>query len=134
MAPLDFLASPLRSLLGVAEHAESDVSSHAPMHETRELERQLSEAVAAVHRSSDSLERHVAVLETLADSLAPLTESVTRLTDQLSPLLKIAAPLGSAEREVSRVEHFFGRRRRSPQAPAEPGAPEAGAPEPPVAT
>jgi hypothetical protein len=118
MAPLDFLTAPLRSLLGVAEQAESDVVRHSPVHETHELEQKLGEAVAAVHRSADSLDRHIAVLETLADSLAPLTESVTRLTDQLQPLLRIASPLGAAEREASRVEHLFGRRHRHD----EPGA------------
>jgi hypothetical protein len=127
MAPLDFLTAPLRSLLGVAERAETEVARRSPLNETRELEQKLGEAVAAVHHAADSLERHIAVLETLADSLPPLTQSVTRLTDQLSPLLKIAAPLGEAEREVSRVEHLFGRRRRptasAPPLPAPPAPP-----------
>jgi hypothetical protein len=121
MAPWDIFTAPLRSLLGVAEQSEQQVVSHSPLHETRELEARLSDAVTAVHRSADTLEQHIAVIERLADSLAPLTESVTRLTDQLQPLLEIARPLGEAEREVGRVEHFLGRRRHH-------DVPEAGAP------
>jgi ABC-type transporter Mla subunit MlaD len=130
MAPLDFLAAPLRSLLGLAQEAEADVARHSPLHETAELEEKLQQTVGAIHRSADSLEQHIAVLERLADSLAPLTESVTRLTDQLAPLLEIARPLGEAERdlvraerEASRVGHLFGRHRHD--------APGGGAPEPP---
>jgi hypothetical protein len=111
MAPLDFLAGPLRSLLGIAEQAETNVAARTPLHETRELERRLGEAVEAVHRSADSLERQIAVLETLANSLPPLTESVTRLTDQLVPLLGVIAPIDSAERELSQAEHLFRRHR-----------------------
>jgi hypothetical protein len=118
MAPWDLFTAPLRSLLGVAEQTEHEVVSHTPLHETAELEDKLERAVGAIHRSTDSLEQHIAVLEKLADSLSPLTESVTRLTDQLAPLLEIARPLGeaerdvaSAERELSRVGHLFGRHR-----------------------
>jgi hypothetical protein len=122
---LDFLTAPLRSLLGLSEQAEREVVQHSPLHETRELEAKLAEAVAAVHRSCDSMERHIAVLETLADSLAPLTASVTRLTDELAPLVQLAAPIGQAGREVGRVEHFFSRHRHHEEAPPEPGGPPA---------
>ena len=136
----DFVRSALRSAIGAAEQASGEAVRHTPLHETRELEAALSDAVQAVHRSCDSLERHVAVIEALADSLPPLTESVTRLTDQLEPLLRIAAPLGSAEREVAKaeqevakVEHFWSRRHH-PDA-AETGAPVAtDAPPPPPAS
>jgi hypothetical protein len=128
MAPFDFLTAPLRSLLGVTESAEAEVERRNPLRETRELEDRLAEAVVAVHRSADSLERQIAVLETLADALPALTESVTRLTDQLTPLLKVAEPLGAAEREASRVEHFFGRRRHRDGPPT--GATDSAAPAP----
>ena len=95
-SPLDLLAAPLRSLLGIAEHAEDDVAEHSPLGETRDLERKLDDAVSAVHRAADSIERHVAVLETLASSLPPLTQSVTQLTDQLGELLRLTAPLQAA--------------------------------------
>jgi ABC-type transporter Mla subunit MlaD len=108
---LGFLRGPIRFVLGVAERTETDVVAHSPLAETRELEDKLSEAVAAIHRAADSLESHVAVVEALASSLPPLTESVTRLTDQLGELLQLTAPLASAEREVSRIEQFFGRHR-----------------------
>jgi hypothetical protein len=112
VGPLDLLTRPLRSLLGGAEQVESDVVRHSPLAETRELEVKLAESVAALHRAADSMERHVAVVETLASSLPPLTESVTRLTDQLGELLSLTAPLAAAEREVSRIERLFGGRRR----------------------
>jgi hypothetical protein len=141
MAPWDVFTAPLRALLGAAEQTEQQVVRHTPLHETAELEEKLEGAVAAIHRSTDSLEQHIVVLEKLADSLAPLTQSVTRLTDQLEPLLQLAKPLGaaeqrvaSAEHEISRVGHLFGRHRGSGAAAGGGGAPEAAAaagPEPP---
>ncbi len=124
MGLLDLVTGPLRSLLGEAERAEHEAVSHMPLAETRELEAKLAEAVHATHRAAESLEQHVKVLATLADSLAPLTDSVTRLTDQIGELMRITAPLAAVERDVSRFEHLFGRRRRGePQAPSEPPAP-----------
>lgn len=120
MGPLDLLTRPLRSLLGEAEHAEADVEHHSPLGEVRELESKVDEAMSALHRAADSMERHVAVVEALASTLAPLTTSVIRLTDQLNDLLAVVAPLASAEREVSRVEHLFGRRRRAEPPPPPP--------------
>jgi HAMP domain-containing protein len=129
MAPWDVFTAPLRSLLGVAEQTEQQVVSHTPLHETAELEAKLEGCMTAIHRSTDSLEQHIAVLEKLADSLAPLTQSVTRLTDQLEPLLQLAKPLGaaeqhvaSAEHEISRVGHLFGRHHRDAEPPAPPAA------------
>ena len=113
------MSNPVRSAIGAAEHVESDAVSHTPMHQTRELEQAIADACAAVHRSADSLEKHIAVIEALADSLPPLTESVTRLTDELGPLLRATAPLGAAEREVSRAEGFFHRHRHEAAADAQ---------------
>ncbi len=125
----DFVRSALRSAIGAAGQVSEEAGRHSPLHETHQLEAALSEAVRAAHRSCDSLERHVAVIEALADSLPPLTESVTRLTDELAPLLRVAAPLGAAQREVAKaeqevakVEHFW-QRRHPHDAPAE-GMPE----------
>lgn len=114
MVSLDSLTGAIRSAIGAAEQ---EGAQHSPLHETEALRSELRDAVTATHRAADSLERHVEVVETLADSLTPLTESVTRLTDQIGELLKITAPMAAAEREVSRVEGFFGRRRQAQPPP-----------------
>jgi hypothetical protein len=122
---LDFLTSAIRSAIGAAE---AQAVRHSPLHETEELTTKLHEAIDAVHRAADSLERHVTVVESLAVSLTPLTESVTRLTDQIGTLLEFTAPIAVAEREVSRLEHLFGRRRSVPQPqPPTPPATDPGA-------
>ena len=53
--PLDLFTGPLRSLLGVAEEAERDAEQ--TLGQTRELERQLDDAVGAIHRAAESMER-----------------------------------------------------------------------------
>ena len=121
--PLDLLTAPLRSLLGASEQ---DVVKRSPLHEAGELEGRLDEAVSALHRAADSMERHVAVVETLAQSVPALTDSVNALVRELNGLLTVVAPIEGAEREVSRVEHFFGRRKRSDEI-----TPAGGAGEPP---
>jgi hypothetical protein len=120
MGLLDVAFGPLRRALGTAER---EVVVHSPMHETREVERKLLEGIEAVHRATDSIERHVEVIETLATSLPPLTASVTRLTDQLNALMELTAPLAAAEHEVSRIEHLFGRHRHERDAPPPPEPP-----------
>jgi hypothetical protein len=106
----DFVTNAIRSAIGAAEQ---DIIRHSPLQETEALNDQLREAVGAVHRAADSLERHVEVVESLAVSLTPLTESVTRLTEQIGQLLTVTAPIAAAEREVSRLPHLFGRRRQA---------------------
>lgn len=118
MTPLNLVSRSLRALLGVSEQAETEVMRHTPLHDTEELEAKLADAIAAIHRAADSLERHIAVLESLADSLPQLTQSVTHLTNQLQDVMQITAPLTAAERELSRMERLFGRRRRGQAAPA----------------
>jgi uncharacterized protein YoxC len=100
---LDFVTSPIRSVLGVAEH---DLVS--PLQGTREIETHILEAVNAIHHAAASIEQHVAVIETLATSVAPLGASVNRLTDTMHDLVELMAPMGAAEHEVKHVEHFFG--------------------------
>jgi ABC-type transporter Mla subunit MlaD len=109
--PLDSLRGAIRSAIGAAEHVETDVEHHTPAGIERGLDAKLDETIAALHRAAAAGERHVEVLEGVADSLAPLTESVTRLSDQLGVLLDAMAPLEAAERDVSRVEGLFRRRR-----------------------
>ena len=117
MGPFDLVTAPLRSLLRAAEGAEAEAVQHSPLAGTHELEEHLREAARAAHRAAESLEQHVAVVETLAQSLPPLTESVTRLTDQLNHVLRVTAPIAAAERDVSRMEHLFRRRQRPGEGP-----------------
>ncbi len=112
--PLDFLVRPLRSALGAAEH---DLT--VPL-ET--AEREIIEAAGAIQRATESIERHVAVVEGLATSVGPLTNSVNQLTATMANLVTLLTPLAAAEREVQRVEGLFGlrRRRRPMQQPPPP--------------
>lgn len=116
--PFDQIGGTVRSVLGVSERAEQDVA--ATVRNPRELETKLGEAVAAVGRATESLERHAEVLGALSDSLPALTASVTRLTDQLSHVMEVTAPLAAAEREASRLDRLL--RRRPPPAPPTSGA------------
>jgi uncharacterized protein YoxC len=93
-------------MLGVAEH---DVI--APLEETRDIEGHILDAVNAIHHATASIEAHVEVIDTLANSVAPLGASVDRLTDTMHELVALMAPMGAVEREVQKAEHFFGRHR-----------------------
>lgn len=129
MGPLDLFAAPLRALLGVSQDAERDVVRHSPLRETRELERELTHAVASIDHAAESMERHVEVVETLATSVPALTESVNALVKELNGLLGVLAPVAAAEHEASRLGHLFGRRHAQPTVetalppPPPPGAP-----------
>jgi hypothetical protein len=109
----EFLARPLRSVLGIAERQVA-----APLEET---ERKIVEAAGAIQRATESIERHVEVVEGLATSVGPLTESVNRLTETMANLVTILGPLAAAEHEVQRAERLFGlrRRRKTTEAPAD---------------
>jgi methyl-accepting chemotaxis protein len=127
MGPLDLLTAPLRSLLGTTEDMERD--AHTLRSESGELERQLEEAVASIHRASDSMEHHVAVVETLATTVPKLAESVNALVAEMHALNATLKPVASAERDLSKLGHLFGRRHAGdttstvePQAPTEPPA------------
>ena len=110
VGPLDLLTAPLRALLGATEDAEHDVVRHSPLYQTRALEHELEEAVALIQRAAESMERHVEVVETLATSVPALTESVNALVRELNGLLGVLAPVATAERDISRFGHLFGRR------------------------
>jgi uncharacterized protein YoxC len=116
---LDFVTRPIRSVLGVAEREIVE-----PVHETREIEGHILEAVEAIHHATTSIEKHVAVIDTLADSVAPLGASVDRLTDTMQDLVKLLAPMAGAERGVQRAEHFFSRHRHK-EPPSQPENPSA---------
>ncbi|MGN6166916.1 MAG: hypothetical protein ACTHQQ_01920 [Solirubrobacteraceae bacterium] len=127
MGPLDLLTAPLRSLLGTAEDMERDTSSL--LSESGELERQLQEAVASIHRASESMEHHVAVVETLAATVPMLTDSVSALVDEMHALNATLRPVASGERDLSRLGHLLGRR----QAAGETSTAETPAPTDPPA-
>jgi uncharacterized protein YoxC len=122
-----FLLSPVRSLLGGAEEQVVE-----PLRETRDIESHILEGVDAIRHATTSIEQHVEVIDTLANSVAPLGASVDRLTETMQELVKMLAPLGAMEREaghvehsLDRVQHAFGRRHHD-----EPDSPEAGRPLP----
>ena len=122
MGPLDLFTSPLRSLLGITEDMERD--AHSLLSQSGELEHELQEAVASIHRAAASMERHVEVVETLATSVPALTESVNALVKELNGLLAVLAPVAAAEHEVSRLGHLFGRKHATPPpSPMSPGNP-----------
>ena len=127
MGPLDLLTAPLRSLLGTTENVERD--AHTLLSESGELERQLEEAVASIHRASESMEHHVAVVETLASTVPKLSESVNALVEEMHALNSTLKPIASGERDLSKLGHLFGRRHAGEatsaaetQAPVEPPA------------
>ena len=100
---LEFFFRPLRSVLGAAEHEVT-----TPLEDT---EREILDAVEAIHRATDSIEHHVEVIEGLATSVRPLTDSVNHLTATMADLVTLLAPVAKAEHGVERVEHLFGHHR-----------------------
>jgi hypothetical protein len=113
---LDILVRPLRSFLGAAEHEVA-----TPLEDT---EREILDAVNAIHRATDSIEHHVEVIESLATSVGPLTDSVNQLTATMVDLVALLAPMGEAQHGVKRVERFFGFRQHEHTPEPEPGKPE----------
>jgi hypothetical protein len=118
----DFVLRPVRS---VARALNEDALK--PVEET---ERETLDAVRAIDRATQSIERHVEVIEILATSVGPLTASVDRLNETMRELVEVLAPLAGAERGVERAEHEteqverFLRHRRHKH----PAEPEAGPP------
>jgi uncharacterized protein YoxC len=107
----DFVMRPVKSVVRVLNE-----DAMKPLEQT---ERETLDAVRAIDHATESIERHVEVIETLATSVGPLTESVDRLTDTMQDLVRLLGPLAGAEREVQRAEdeiehaeHFFGFGRR----------------------
>jgi hypothetical protein len=108
---LEFLVRPLRSALGLAEQQLSRPLA-APEHE-------IVDAVHAIQAAADSIEHHVQVIEGLALSVGPLTDSVNSLAATMAELVAILTPVEKAERDVGRIEQFFGLHRHK-QASEEP--------------
>jgi chromosome segregation ATPase len=117
MALIDVALAPLRAMLGSAER---EAESVLPVRDLEEIESRVLETAESIKAATESIESHVAVVETLATSVTPLTDAVVELTRQLAQLNTVLAPLAGAERDVSRIEHLFGRRHHAePDTPAE---------------
>ncbi len=123
---LGFLARPLRSALGVAEHEAARPVVGA--------EREIAGAVGAAHRVADSIEHHIEVVEGLAASVGPLTESVNRLNQTMTDLVSLLGPMAAAEHEAQKVERLFSFRRRHKPGTTQPAVapPQTGSPSEPT--
>lgn len=117
MGLLDLALAPLKAVIGSAER---DIE--VPVRDIEHIQTRVLGTAEAIRQATESIESHIEVLETLANSIGPLTESVDRLTAQLAEINTVLAPVAATEREISRVEHFFGRRRQPPS-PAPPAIP-----------
>ena len=113
----DFVLRPVRS---VARIMNEDALK--PLEET---ERETLDAIRAIDQATESIEHHVAVIETLATSVGPLGASVDRLNETMRDLVEVLAPLAAAEHGVQRAEHeaeqvervFRFRRHKNPDEP-----------------
>jgi hypothetical protein len=110
----DFATNAVRSVVKLFEGAGEEIEKRSPIDE------RLHEAISALHRTADSMDKHVEVLETLAVSLPALTDVLARLSEQLGEALRLATPLETAERDVAGIGHLFRRHRHG--ADAESGA------------
>ncbi len=117
--PIELVGVTVRSVLGAPDRAEAEVAHAEALFEPGELEAKLDDALAAIRRASESLERHAEVLGTLTDSLPALTDSVTRLSEQLGRVMEVTAPLALAEREASRLDRILRRRAQAPAVTSE---------------
>jgi len=108
MSLLDLALAPLRAVLGSAER---ETESVLPIKEIEKIQTDVLSTAESIRRATESIEAHVAVIETLATSVAPLTQAVAQLTEQLAQINAALAPLENAERDLSRLEHLFGRHR-----------------------
>jgi chromosome segregation ATPase len=105
---LDLVFAPARALLGAAER---DVERTLPVRDIEHIQSRVLDTAEAIRRATDSIESHIEVIETLANSIQPLYESVDRLTAQMGELNAVLAPLAGIEHDAERVEGFFHRHR-----------------------
>ena len=68
-------------------------------------EEEMVDAADALRHASESIERHVEVIEGLATSVGPLRDSVVQLTATMNALVDVLGPLAAAERGMHNVEH-----------------------------
>jgi ABC-type transporter Mla subunit MlaD len=103
---LDPVTGILRGALGAAERVGG-----APVHDALQAERDVDRLAEAMHRAADTAERHMDSIDRLASAVPALTDSVNHLTETMNGLLETLRPLQSAERDVSKLGHLFGRHR-----------------------
>jgi hypothetical protein len=120
MGLLQTALSPLRAILGGAEHEAEEA---LPVRDIREIQTEVLDTAESIKRATESIESHVLVLESLATSIEPLTAAVTDLTRQLAEINLALGPMLGLERDVSRIERVFGRQRHHDPAPPEEPAP-----------
>jgi hypothetical protein len=101
---LTFVTRPIRGILGITEREVVET-----VHETRDIETDILGAVEAIESATAQLDRHVAVIETLATSVDPLRASVDRLTDTMKELVSVLGPISAAEHEAKRMRGFLHR-------------------------
>ena len=132
------LTGLLRSALGVAEQGEVEAVEHSPLGTTAAAERDLDQLAHALHRAAESADRQVELLDGVAGSLPVLIAQLSELTArvntmndgvaalnrQLEGLVTLLVPLAGAERDASRVERLFRRRRRKDAPSAGEAQPE----------
>lgn len=112
MRLFDLALAPVRYVLGGAEHEAEAV---LPVRDIEDIQTRVLDTAESIKRATESIESHVIVVESLATSIGPLTDAVADLTRQLAEINQVLGPLAGVERDVSRLEHVFGRRRRQPR-------------------
>ncbi len=135
MGLVDLALGPLRAVLGSAEHeAEEEMEEVLPVAKIAGIQEQLLDGMTALRKTAESIELHVAAIDSLAAALPPMTEAVAALTARLGELVELMAPIAAAERDVAAVKHdmesvehdverathYFRRRRPPEEAPANP--------------
>ena len=104
------VTEPLRAVLDtVAEQTQERVEEVLPLKGVEQVQEGILETERAIRAATESIAQHVAVLETLADSLPMLTHAVENLTEQLSSIMTVLAPVAGAERRVAGIEQLFRR-------------------------
>jgi hypothetical protein len=121
MGLVDIALAPLRGLLSSAER---EAEQTFPVQDLEGIQTQVLETVEAVRDATEQIAAHVAMLETLADSITPLTQSVEKLTVQLGLIAAVLTPMAGAERDVSRLSHLLHHRPQDDPTPAPPSSPD----------
>lgn len=126
MGLIDLATAPLRYVINEVTEHEAEVVS--PLRDIEDIQTHVLAASVAIKQATEQIEKHVAVIETLATSLEPLTVAVAKLADQMQALpelsrsvseltakldvvAEVITPLALVEQDAARVGHLFSRRR-----------------------
>jgi hypothetical protein len=104
---LDVAFAPLRAVLGGAGREVG-----TDLRDIEHIQTRVLDTAESIKRATETIEAHVVVIESLVGAIPPLTQAVVELTRQLAELNQVLAPMAGVERDVSRFEHLFGRRRQ----------------------